>query len=418
MTLAPVPDTLGRPTDNDDPAAYRSSHLQLVRELDDGPTAPAGANAPGGIVVPAYRPFEQEPGLKLAARLAVDRNWELMVACSGQARAADFPHEVSNQLGDRLTVRDVDARSAPGATLSSMRDPLVRLERSNDAAAKRNLGIAFAVTAGWQYLLFLDDDVTVAEAGPTLDQDGLQKAVAALATTPELCAVSWTVTGFPDNSVVGHARRLAGQKQEIFVGSAALLVRCGPDLPFFPGIYNEDWMFLIALAQGSLRHRESIGRGGTVRQLAYQPFVRARAMSEEPGDIIAEGLMNLLEDKGPALWATAGPGYWRRAMCRRAALLEGLIKTFDSGVRGEEFARARAALHAALRVHGGTNPEALHRYVQGWRSDLPKWRSDLRSLSANSTPTPPIDSRRNAAAYSSPRVQVVAGPDSGRGIAF
>jgi hypothetical protein len=403
MTRAAIPDTPGSLTPTDDPAAYRSSHLQLVRELDDMDAVPAGLRARGGIVVPAFRPFQREPGLELAAKLARHHDWQLLVVCSGQARAADFPGRLRAELGCRLTVLDIDGRKVPGPPLSSMRDPLVRLERSNDAAAKRNVGIAFAVRAGWRYLLFLDDDVSVAAAGPTLDEDGLRAAVGSLAAAPELCAVGWTVTDFPDNSVVGHARRLAEREQEIFVGSAALLVRCGPDLPFFPGVYNEDWMFLIALAQGSPRHRECIARGGTVRQLEYEPFVRSRAMSEEPGDIIAEGLMNLLEDDGPALWATAaGPAYWRRAMCRRAVLLEDLIRTFQTGPRTERSDRARAALCAALRIHRRTNPEALHRYVQGWRSDLPTWRSHLRSLAAPpptadlaTTPSgPPIRRRR------------------------
>lgn len=368
-------------TGDADSAAYRPSHLQVLRELGPGPS-PARTIAHGGIVVPAYRPFHEEPGLRLAARLALHHGWDLLVVCSGRARPDDFPADLRDALGGGLTVRALPDRDAP-ANLHSLRDPLVRLERSNDAAAKRNLGIALAVRAGWRHLLFLDDDVSPADGGPTLDEAGLARAVAELEQCPELRAVSWSVEEFPDNSVVGHARRSAGRRQTIFVGSAALLVRCDPRLPFFPGVYNEDWLFLIALAQASSRHTHCIAKAGTVRQLRYEPFSPARARSEEPGDIIAEGLMNLLEDDGPGLWATATtPAYWRRAMNRRAALLAELIRAFEAEPDAADARRARTALRAALHIHRRTSPEALRNYVAGWRADLPRWHQHLTDLAA------------------------------------
>ena len=49
---------------------------------------------------------------------------------------------------------------------------------------------------------------------------------------------------YPDNSVVCHARRLAGLPQDNFVSGSARGVRCDDvALPFFPDIYNEDWFF-------------------------------------------------------------------------------------------------------------------------------------------------------------------------------
>ena len=53
----------------------------------------------------------------------------------------------------------------------------------------------------------------------------------------------------PDNSVVCHARRLAGRFQDVFVSGAVLGVHCNSlPLSFFPDIYNEDWFFF---AEGS-----------------------------------------------------------------------------------------------------------------------------------------------------------------------
>ena len=365
-----------------DSASHRPSHLRIIQEL----TVPADGRLDriegGGIVLPAYRSFDREPGLQLATQLAQQLGWALLVICSGRAHAVDFPDEIRRALGDRLTVIDRPA-AVPSMELSSLRHPLVRLERSNDAAVKRNLGIAAAVRAGWRYLLFLDDDVITKDDDRTLDKSGIDAAVTALQARSNLRAISWTVEEFPDNSVIGHARRLAGKEQTIFVGSAALLVRCDERLPFFPGVYNEDWMFLIALAQASSQYGQCIARAGSVRQLQYDPYSSTRAMSEEPGDIIAEGLMNLLEDDGPALWAVAGtPAYWRRAVARRSALINDLIRSLELTPDVESARRARTALNAALRLHRSASPESLRNYVLSWRADLPRWQAYLEALAA------------------------------------
>ena len=142
-------------------------------------------------------------------------------------------------------------------------------------------------------------------------------------------------------------------------------------------------MFLIALAQASSQYGRCIARAGSVRQLRYDPYSSTRAMSEEPGDIIAEGLMNLLEDDGPALWAIAGtPAYWRRAVARRAALINDLIHSLELMPNVEGARRARTALNAALRLHRSASPESLRNYVLGWRSDLSRWQTYLEALAA------------------------------------
>ena len=73
----------------------------------------------------------------------------------------------------------------------------------------------------------------------------------AMAADADLRTVGWRAQDFPDNSVVCHGRRLVGLPQSCFVGGGALLVRTGVgvDLPFFPRVYNEDWLFLHDLVQ-------------------------------------------------------------------------------------------------------------------------------------------------------------------------
>ena len=76
------------------------------------------------------------------------------------------------------------------------------------------------------------------------------------------------VRRFPDNSVVCHARRLAGLTQDVFVSGAVLGVHCNSlPLSLFPDIYNEDWFFFAKEAA-----RRRLPRVGHAVQEQYEPF--------------------------------------------------------------------------------------------------------------------------------------------------
>ena len=130
--------------------------------------------------------------------------------------------------------------------------------------------------------------------------------------TEKYRAVGFTIEDYPDNSVVCHAHRLSGERQETFPGGSALILDVGQFDGPFPAIYNEDWLFLYdAVRNGSL------GVGGPLRQLRYQPFENARrAASEEFGDVIAEGLFRLIHEGRDI--ADARADFWRSALERRA----------------------------------------------------------------------------------------------------
>lgn len=246
---------------------------------------------------------------------------------------------------------------------------------------KRNLALALAVRSRWQYMLLLDDDISAETDRDTLDPDGLRRALDELATNRVLRAVSWVVEAFPDNSVIGHARRLVGDPQKVFASSGALLLRCDTRTPLFPPVYNEDWLFFIANAarnDGFYRHR--LARGGFVRQLAYDPFQEARAESEEAGDILAEALMNALEDDGPSFWPTVlDRRFWAMALKARAGMIETIFDRLDGSTDAQT--AACTALLAALQTHPQISAEMLRSFVVDWRADLRTWRGYLRQLS-------------------------------------
>lgn len=222
-------------------------------------------------------------------------------------------------------------------------------------------------------MLFLDDDIARADGACTLDRAGLERAIAATRADPSLSAVGWTLEDFDDNSVVGHARRLAGLPQQIFIGGGALLLRCDEQTPFFPEIYNEDWLFLIAL----MLNNRSLGWAGRVRQVPYDPFVVRRACSEEAGDILGEALMNLWEDDGPGMWATAAsPAFWRQSLMARRTVVERTAALLanvgdDRADRARRAGRSvpgacghQAGSFAVLRVRLAARPQGLGRVCQ------------------------------------------------------
>ena len=96
---------------------------------------------------------------------------------------------------------------------------------------------------------------------------------------------------FPDNSVVCHARRLAGFPQDNFVSGSVLGVNCDDlPFPFFPDIYNEDWFFFSKAVA-----RLELANVGDAAQRPYKPFADPeRARHEEFGDLLAEGLFSLI----------------------------------------------------------------------------------------------------------------------------
>jgi hypothetical protein len=365
-------------------AEYRGSHRGLLRPIPRF-SASRPAHPLDAIVVPTSRSLKRQlPGLELAVGLAQQMECSLFVLCSGNAHEQDFPEGIRKRLGARLEAWQVEHEDrAALPLLSSSRNRLSRLYRSSDLGLKRNLALALASASGWSRLLFIDDDITPDSSGETLDGDRLKDALQAMHADIALRAVGWPVSQFPDNSVVGHTRRLVNQEQKTFVGGGALLVRCDNDVPFFPDIFNEDWLFLIATAMASPDYRRSIGIAGSVGQLSYNPYRVIRAKAEEAGDIIGEGLMNLLEDDGPACMAQGkDPSYWSEAKQARATLIRELDAAVSS-VESSVCQKVLTTLSAARGVHDLITPQDISGYVNDWLGDLPEWRDHVAGLATD-----------------------------------
>ena len=364
------------------PAGYHPSHDALLRPIDAAPMAGAAVPSLHAVIVPTIRPLAGEeraplsqlPGLRLAVEIAEARECPLVVLCSRHAHAGDFP---AAQVADvRAPVAVVDFPSVGPAALPGFRSdrhPISREGRRNDVGRKRTLALMLAAMSGWGRVLFLDDDVSALDSGRTLDRSGLDAALTALAGESSYEAIGWTLRAVDedstdDNSVIGHARRAAGAGQDIFIGSGALAVRCGARTPYFPAVYNEDWLFLFDLYhRDGERWAGALAKAGSVRQRAYQPFTEQRARSEELGDILAEGLFSLLdldEIRDP-LSEAARTDHWAEVLRQRRQMVEGLKGTLP--------AHAVGALDAALDMHARVTPGDFVDFIGLWRADLETW---------------------------------------------
>jgi hypothetical protein len=361
---------------------YRGDHHHLLQR-EFGPAGDSATAGPDGIVIPVNRSVAADlPGLRLGVSLAADFDCDLLVLCSGAAKAADIKVRFGHR---RVEAQDVDpGRLGWRKSFQAHRHPISTLHRCSDMGAKRSEGILEGARRGWNYVLFLDDDVwPTTDGDPTLDAAALRRARASMTQDSRLRAVGWTSDDYPDNSVYGHARRLIGLPQTVFIGSSALFVPLDPQTPFFPDVYNEDWLFLIESALRSCDPHNAFGRAGGMNQLPYWPYRIDRARSEEAGDVLGEGLMNSLEDEADKLGTrAASTDYWREALVTRKRRLAEAVRDVQratAGAAGSERERqgARTALLAAEGVRHLVPAYSLADYYDAWQHDLECWREEL-----------------------------------------
>ena len=326
------------------------------------------------ILVPTHRPIKM---LRDCISLARETAVPLIVICSKRvdkdqvfkaasranvaAYAVDLPPDHAKLL-DGMSFATSTEEDLLAATSG----------RTRDLSTKRNLGLVIAKMLGWQRLMFLDDDIyDVSGAG-----------VDALAVGLDDHNVSVLVPDyFQDNSVACHAYRLGGGQQGTFASSGAMGVRCDrDDLGFFPNIYNEDWFFFSEETAS-----RKIARVGASRQREYDPFKDPqRAVKEEFGDLLAEGLYSRLD---AGLTIRIDVAYWAKFIESRRDFLAGVAELLtrhpDSDHDNKEGRKVRAAQVSISHSQSQLDriaPELCQEFIDLWQSDLAEWRRYLTEL--------------------------------------
>jgi hypothetical protein len=377
-------------SDADAPKPFQLQSYAKLLQFPEIP--PAGKDLPSGkrdisipvvdaILVPTFRSAGQ---LSSAVELASRARCELL-----SLHTDDFPHGLPDVLA-----RAREARVTSLALRSDLRDHRLldlgadlpqsfAATAALDISRKRNLGLLIGRMRGWTRMFLLDDDIR---------RLNIEKLSAAAALLDRYPVVGLQVRKYPDASVVGHARRLTGRKQELFVSGGALLVNPQRLNGFFPAIYHEDWLCII----NHLRVGE-VAIGGTVGQLPYQPFAfPERAKNEEFGDILATGLLWLVHERRntPGTAVASDADYWRaltqhrfwaQILQQRAKLLEDVAKRLreqypDDLPADQSPELAQQSLNVARQRCDALTPDEFVSVTNKWMSNIGLWRERLSRL--------------------------------------
>jgi hypothetical protein len=323
----------------------------------------SSSSAIDAIIVPSGR---TSSSLEYAVKLAQEAGCWLIVLCSQQA-SARAAQEMMDQANIRGLAADVPAYySHPvfaGFVTADFADAVAF--RESDLSLKRNLGLLIARLAGWQKVLFLDDDIR------SLSASDLNRAARFL---DQHKLAGFIAKDYPDNSVVRHAQRLSGVEPGVHLSGNALAVKIDETMGFFPNVYNEDWFFMHD-------HRKDAVKVGFISQQAYFPFTHPRrASSEEFGDVMAEGLVALEAAGIDGIKATETD--WQAVLRGRSQLIHDISLRLDGklDIPGPLRDSVREALQAAQARLTDIKPASCTRYIKFWRRDHELWQERLAKL--------------------------------------
>jgi len=367
------------------PRPFQSElYPKLLRRLrPDQGNAGASQSVIDAIIVPTIRSAEQ---LRSAVKLAADSRSHLVTLHTDR-----FPSGLTSVLGKlgRGAVTPLALRSGAKHTLLDLAANLPQTLGSPsalDISRKRNLGLLISRACGWTRVLLLDDDIQ------WLNIAKLRAAASGL-RVDKFPVVGIQVTDkYPDASVIGHARRIAGYDHKPFISGGSLLVNPQRLNGFFPAVYHEDWLCIL----DHLRLGE-VAVSGQVGQGLYNPFATPdRARIEEFGDILASGLLWLVHAArkniaAPAVLADKDTGlpsdywreamrldFWKEALDQRATLLNELALLLE--LRPKRDIAPLESVRAAQHRLSELSPDEFVSFITAWVANLNKWRDRMSRL--------------------------------------
>jgi hypothetical protein len=342
-------------------AHHHGSHRPLIWPTDESvPSAKVDA-----IFVPTARPVAY---LKEAAAAALFLRCPLVTLHSQKWTNAFAAAAYLDPAVDLIAIDVPDAAQLRLPELKTSRLLAGSIfERRTDLSTKRNLALVLSHKLRLNRIVFLDDDIRVP------DPLHLRKAAGLLDAHS---AVGLGIEGFPDNSVVCHAFRAGGGKQETFIGGGAMAVAMKRNRSFFPNIYNDDWFFVLDAG----KRLQQVATVGQVLQYPYDPYRVDRARAEELGDVLAEGIFWVLDQGKPA--SEGDLGHWQDFLEHRKQFIQqvrGMVGS-QTGIDPDERIRMQEALTAALGRCERIDPELCVAYMKALASDQDRWQNHIQKI--------------------------------------
>jgi hypothetical protein len=148
-----------------------------------------------------------------------------------------------------------------------------------DLPAKRNIGLMYGALHGFDKLILLDDDIS------NINSELLKNA---LIVSTGLALLGVLIDHFPDLSVIEHIRWRLYREYEPFIAGNCLIIDLKQTCGYFPRLYNEDWLFIFAHP----KQRVGFVSNWFIHQQEYDPFKPEKAIWQEFGDTVAEGMFD------------------------------------------------------------------------------------------------------------------------------
>jgi hypothetical protein len=342
-------------------AHHHGSHRPLIWPVSESvPLAKVDA-----IFVPTARPVAY---LKEAAEAALFLRCPLVTLHSHKWTSAFAAAASLDPAVDLIAIDVPDTAQLRLPELNTSR-LLARtiFERRTDLSTKRNLALMLSHKLRWNRIVFLDDDIRVPNPLDVSKAAGLLDAHS---------AVGLGIGGFPDNSVVCHAFRDSGGKQETFIGGGAMAVAMRRNRSFFPNIYNDDWFFVLDAG----KRLQQVATVGQVLQYPYDPYRVDRARAEEFGDVLAEGIFWLLDQEKPA--SEGDLRHWGAFLEHRKQFIEQVrsMVASQTDIKPAERGRMQEALSAALGRCKLISPELCVAYLRALAADQDRWQRHIQQI--------------------------------------
>ena len=224
-----------------------------------------------------------------------------------------------------------------------------------DLPLKRNYALLKSRTDGFKNILIIDDDIT------NFNETHFNHCLSYLKYNQ---IVGSLIMGFPDTSVIGHLEILCGYKYNPFLSGSFLFINVEKSNSLFPLIYNEDWIFMIPSIAN-----QSIISVNQVSQLIYNPFTTIRVIQQEFGEIITEGLFNLIKTND--YHSRFDSNYWDYFIDLRKSELSNLKQIAPKELRWIP--------QKALYLCDGIGSNNCLTFIEDWENDLNTFKTHFEN---------------------------------------